>query len=210
MDKIKAIQSVNEIKELMERSSEFVSLSGLTGILVGIYSLAGAWIAVQILGLQKITHGDYSRALNVTTPMRLKIIVSVAAGVLIASIITAFLTSYYKSRKSKQKLFNKLTYRIIWNFSIPLLAGGLFCIALLYHGHYGLTSSVMLLFYGMSLINVSKYTFSNVAWLGYSFVTLGLLDCFFEGHGLFFWTLGFGVFHIIYGVLFYFLYERNK
>jgi len=192
MNKNKAIQSVNEIKELMERSSKFVSLSGLTGILVGIYSLAGAWIAVQ------------------TTPMRLKIIVLVAAGVLIASILTAFLTSYYKSRKSKQKLFNKLTYRIVWNFSIPLLTGGLFCIALLYHGQYGLTSSVMLLFYGMSLINVSKYTFSNVAWLGYSFVTLGLLDCFFEGHGLFFWTLGFGVFHIIYGVLFYFLCERNK
>lgn len=210
MDKIKAIQSVNEIKELMERSSKFVSLSGLTGILVGVYSLIGSWIAIRILGLQEITSGSHSTILNVTTPMRLKIIVALAAGVLISSIITAFFISYYKSRRSKQKLFNKLTYRIAWNFSIPLLTGGLFCIALLYHGHYGLTSSVMLLFYGMSLINVSKYTFSNVAWLGYAFVTLGLLDCFFEGHGLLFWTLGFGVFHIIYGILFYLLYERNK
>jgi hypothetical protein len=210
MDKIKAIQSINEIKELMERSSKFVSLSGLTGILVGVYSLIGSWAAVQILGLQKFTYGDYSQVLNVTTPLRLKVIVLLATGVLLISILTAFLISYYKSGRSNQKLFNKLTYRIVWNFSIPLLAGGVFCIALLYHGHYGLTSTVMLLFYGMSLINVSKYTFSNVAWLGYSFVILGLLDCFFEGHGLIFWTLGFGVFHIIYGVLFYFLYERNK
>ena len=210
MDKNKAIQSVNEIKELMERSSKFVSLSGLTGILVGIYSLIGSWLAVRALGLQDITTGTYSKVLNVTTPMRLKVIVILAAGVLVASIITAFAISYYKSRKSKQKLFNKLTYRLIWNFSIPLLTGGLFCMALLYHGHYGLTSSVMLLFYGMTLVNVSKYTFSNIGWLGYTFVVLGLLDCFFEGHGLLFWTLGFGVLHIIYGVLFYFLYERNK
>lgn len=210
MDKIKALQSVNEIKELMERSSKFVSLSGLTGVLVGIYSLIGSWATIRVLGMQEIANGSYSAVLNVTTPMRLKIIVLLAAGVLASSIITAFLISYYKSRRSNQKLFNKLTYRIVWNFSIPLLTGGLFCIALLYHGHYGLTSSVMLLFYGMSLVNVSKYTFSNVAWLGYAFITLGLLDCFFEGHGLLFWTLGFGVFHIIYGILFYFLYERNK
>ncbi|NDV84575.1 hypothetical protein [Bacteroides sp. 51] len=210
MDKTKAIQSVNEIKELMERSSKFVSLSGLTGVLVGAYSLIGSWLAVHILGLQDITTNNYSQVLNVTTPIRLRVIVILATGVLIASIITAFTISYYKARKSKQKLFNKLTYRLIWNFSIPLLTGGLFCIALLYHGHYGLTSSVMLLFYGMTLVNVSKYTFSNIGWLGYAFVVLGLLDCFFEGHGLLFWTLGFGVLHIIYGILFYFLYERNK
>jgi len=210
MDKTKAIQSVNEIKALMERSSKFVSLSGLTGILVGVYSLIGSWLAVRTLGLQGINTGEFSRVLNVTTPMRLKIIVLLALCVFITSLITTFIISYYKSRRSKQKLFNKLTYRLIWNFSIPLLTGGLFCLALLHHGHYGLTSSVMLLFYGMSLINVSKYTFSNVGWLGYAFIILGLLDCFLEGHGLIFWTLGFGVFHIIYGVLFYFLYERNK
>jgi hypothetical protein len=203
MDRIKAIQSVNEIKELMERSSKFVSLSGLTGILVGIYSLIGSWAAIRILDLQEMPSDD-------TTSMRLKSIVLLAAGVLIASILTAFLVSCYKSGKSNRKLFNKLTYRIIWNLSVPLATGGLFCIALLYHGHYGLVSSAMLLFYGMSLINVSKYTFSNVAWLGYSFVILGILDCFFEGHSLIFWSLGFGVFHIIYGILFYLLYERNK
>ncbi|NDV65260.1 hypothetical protein [Bacteroides sp. 224] len=196
MDKIKAIQSVNEIKELMERSSKFVSLSGLTGILVGLYSLIGAWVA-------------YS-SMNVLATTRLYDVVLIALVVLTVSVVTAFLVSYYKSKRSNQKLFNKLTYRIVWNFSIPLLTGGLFCLALLYHQHYGLTSSVMLLFYGLSLVNVSKYTFSNVAWLGYAFLFLGILDAFFEGYGLLFWTLGFGVFHIIYGILFYFLYEKNR
>ena len=49
MDRNKAIESVNEIKELMERSSKFVSLSGMTAVLAGVYALAGAYVAGQLL-----------------------------------------------------------------------------------------------------------------------------------------------------------------
>ena len=192
MNKNKAIQSVNEIKELMELSSKFISLSGLSGILVGIYSLVGSWFVLK----------DPSASLD-------KVIL-IALAVFLMSVVTAFLISLYKSRKSGQKLFNKLTYQLIWNFSVPLLAGGLFCLALIVHEYYSLTSCVMLLFYGLALVNVSKFTFSNVGWLGYSFLILGLLDCFFAGNEVLFWAIGFGVFHIVYGVLFYFLYERGK
>ena len=110
----------------------------------------------------------------------------------------------------QQILFSKLTYRIAWNFSLPLLTGGSFCIALLLHEHYGLVSSVMLLFYGLSLVNVSKFTYSNVAWLGYAFICLGAVDCFLAGHSLLFCTIGFGGFHILYGILFYLHYDRKK
>ena len=184
MDRNKAIESVNEIKELMERSSKFVSLSGMTAVLAGVYALAGAYVAGQLLRSEDNREG----------------LIMVASCIL----------SWYKAKKMQQKLFSKLTYRIAWNFSLPLLTGGLFCIALLLHEHYGLVSSVMLLFYGLSLVNVSKFTYSNVAWLGYAFLCLGIADCFFEGHGLMFWTIGFGGFHILYGMLFYLQYERRK
>lgn len=194
MDRNKAIESVNEIKELMERSSKFVSLSGMTAVLAGVYALAGAYVAGQLLRSEDNREG----------------LIMVASLVLIVSIVTACILSWYKAKKMQQKLFSKLTYRIAWNFSLPLLTGGLFCIALLLHEHYGLVSSVMLLFYGLSLVNVSKFTYSNVAWLGYAFLCLGTADCFFEGHGLMFWTIGFGGFHILYGMLFYLQYERRK
>jgi hypothetical protein len=194
MDRNKAIESVNEIKELMERSSKFVSLSGMTAVLAGVYALAGAYVAGQLLRSEDNREG----------------LIMVASPVLIVSIVTACILSWYKAKKMQQKLFSKLTYRIAWNFSLPLLTGGLFCIALLLHEHYGLVSSVMLLFYGLSLVNVSKFTYSNVAWLGYAFLCLGTADCFFEGHGLMFWTIGFGGFHILYGMLFYLQYERRK
>ena len=194
MDKNKALESVNELKELMEKSSKFVSLSGMTAVLAGTYALAGAFAVGNLLG------SDSSQ----------EEWIAVASLVLVASIITACILSWYKAKKTGQKLFSKLTYRIAWNFALPLLTGGLFCTALLLHGNYGLLSSVMLLFYGLSLVNVSKFTYSNVAWLGYAFLCLGILNCFLEGHDLLFWTIGFGGFHILYGVLFYLQYERNK
>ena len=194
MDKNKALESVNEIKKKKKKSSKFVSLSGMTAVLAGMYALVGAYVANNL-----IKSGDNREEL-----------IMVASLVLTASVITACILSCYKARKTGQKLFSKLTYRIAWNFVLPLLTGGLFCIALLLHEIYGLVSSVMLLFYGLSLVNVSKFTYSNVAWLGYAFLCLGIVDCFLEGHGLLFWTIGFGGFHVLYGVLFYLQYERKR
>ena len=89
-------------------------------------------------------------------------------------------------------------------------AGGALCISLLLHGYYDILSSVMLLFYGLTLVNVSKFTYANIAWLGYAFICLGVIDSFWEGHALLFWTIGFGGFHILYGILFYLHYERKQ
>lgn len=197
MNKDKALESVNEIKELMEKSTKFLSFSGLIAIMAGIYSLAGAYLAVRITSQQP------------TSIRVLEHLIIVASLVLVASVTTACVLSYYKSKKTKQKFFSKLTYRTLWNFSLPMLTGGILCVSILWHEYYGLLSSVMLLFYGLTLVNVSKFTYSNIAWLGYAFICLGILDSFFEGHALLFWTIGFGGFHLLYGILFYFHYEKK-
>ena len=198
MDKDKALESVNEIKELMEKSSKFISVSGLAAILAGIYALAGAYIATLV-----ITPETY---LIVT----LEFMAIIALSVLAAAAVTAGILSYCKSKKTGQSFFSRLTYRALWNFSLPMLAGGIVCISILMHEYYDILASVMLLFYGLALVNTSKFTYSSVAWLGYAFLCLGIADCFFEGHGLMFWTIGFGGFHILYGMLFYLQYERKK
>ena len=118
--------------------------------------------------------------------------------------------SYYKSKKTGQKFFSRLTYRSLWNFSLPMLTGGVLCISIIMHEYYDILASVMLLFYGLALVNVSKFTYSSIVWLGYAFICLGVADCFWEGHSLLFWTIGFGGFHILYGILFYLHYERKR
>ena len=198
MNKDKALESVFEIKELMEKSSKFISVSGLAAILAGIYALAGAYIATQV-----ITPDTY-------LIVALELMAIIALSVLVGAAVTAGILSYCKSKKTGQKFFSRLTYRALWNFSLPMLTGGALCISLLLHGYYDILSSVMLLFYGLTLVNVSKFTYANIAWLGYAFICLGVIDSFWEGHALLFWTIGFGGFHILYGILFYLHYERKQ
>lgn len=198
MNKDKALESVNEIKELMERSSKFISISGIATIMAGIYAITGAFCV------------KYMNTLQMEARVVAEIMITIAALVLIASAATACILSYYKSKKTGQKFFSKLTYRALWHFSLPMLVGGALCLSILMHHPAFLLSSIMLLFYGLALVNVSKYTYSSVSWLGYAFICLGIIDCFFEGHGLFCWTIGFGGFHILYGILFYLHYERKR
>ena len=198
MNKDKALESVNEIKELMEKSSKFISLSGLAAIMAGIYALVGAYIATQV-----ITPGTH-------LIVALELMAIIASLVLVAAAVTACILSYYKSKKTGQKFFSRLTYRALWNFSLPMLTGGVLCISILMHEYYDILASVMLLFYGLALVNVSKFTYSSIIWLGYAFICLGVVDCFWEGHSLLFWTIGFGGFHILYGILFYLHYERKR
>ncbi len=206
MENKEIINTLSEIKELMKNSSKVLSLSGSSAIFVGIYALVGAYIAYCIFepvsGLM---------TLNINTPYRLQVIVILALALLAISLTTAFYLSWIKAKKSGHQLrLDQISIRLLINFFVPLLAGGILCTALLLQQHYGLTSSIMLIFYGLALINGSKYTYSNTRYLGYAELTLGLIDSFIPGYGLLFWTIGFGLFHIIYGTFFYLKYDRSK
>lgn len=205
MENKEVISTLSEIKEMMEKSSKFLSLSGLSAIFVGIYAFIGAYAAYYILNSSGFT------TLNINTPYRLQIIILSALALLAISLITVFYLSWIKAKKAGQKLrLDQISLRLLINFFVPLLAGGILCAALLWQQHYGLTSSIMLIFYGIALINGSKYTYSNTRYLGYAELFLGLIDSFIPGYGLVFWTIGFGLFHIIYGVFFYLKYDRSK
>ena len=150
MENKEVISTLSEIKNLMEKSSKFLSLSGLSAIFVGIYAFIGAYIAYYILDPTKIT------TLNINTPYRLQIIVILALILLTISLITAFYLSWIKAKKNGLRLrLDSISIRLLINFFVPLLAGGILCFSLLLQQHYGLTSSIMLIFYGIALINGS-------------------------------------------------------
>lgn len=135
-------------------------------------------------------------------------IIGICLAVLVLSIFTSYYFSARKARKNDQKLFDHSSKKLLWSMIIPLAAGGLFCFSLLAHGNVMLISSAMLMFYGLALINSSKFTMHDIRYLGYLELLLGLLAGFFRGHGLLFWALGFGVRHIIYGTIMWFKYDR--
>jgi hypothetical protein len=119
-------------------------------------------------------------------------------------VIAIFFGVYFtlqKSKRNHQKIWNALSKRLVISLFIPLIAGGIFCIALFFQGYFGLVAPVMLIFYGLALMNASKYTFNDVEYLGYCELILGLISLFLVGYGLIFWTIGFGVLHIVYGIM---------
>ena len=98
-------------------------------------------------------------------------------------------------------MWDATSRRLLTSFAIPLIAGGIFCLAMLFHGMFVFIAPATLIFYGLALVNASKYTFTDVQYLGYLEILLGLISLFFLGWGLLFWTIGFGVLHIVYGLV---------
>lgn len=211
MDNKEVFSTLSDIRNLMEKSSKFLSLNGLSSIFVGIYACIGAAAAYYILGEYAVMSDSYTPLrLNVNTPYKLRLLLLFASALVVLCIGTVVLMSRYKARKSNQQLrLDKTARRLLWNFFLPLLAGGILCLSLIYQQHYGLTSSIMLIFYGLALISASNYTYSHTRYLGYAELLLGLADSFFEGQALLFWVAGFGFFHIIYGIFFYLKYDRK-
>jgi hypothetical protein len=204
-------KDLTEIRSLMERSSRFISLSGLSGVSAGLCALAGAAAVYyqlhfgQFRQYQEFTMR--SSAKYDTDFVRFCFIV--AGLVLLSSISAGIYFTTRQARKKGQKIFDRTAMRLIINLSIPLAAGGLFCLALLYHGLPGLIAPSMLIFYGLGLLNGGKYTFDDIRYLGFFEIALGLIACFFIGYGLLFWAVGFGILHIVYGIAVYNKYDRK-
>ncbi|SDS12108.1 hypothetical protein [Christiangramia echinicola] len=211
MENEKYLQDLAEIKSMMNRSSRFISLSGLAGVFAGIYAIIGAVFAKIILRENNsVYNGDYNSysASNFNSDLAQQLIL-VAIAVLILAIGTAILLTTRKARKNDQKIWDATSKRLLINFFAPLAAGGVFCLVLLQYGIIGLIAPGMLIFYGLALIHGSKYTFADLKGLGYANVILGLIATQFIGFGIYFWAVGFGLFHIIYGIWMHNKYDRK-
>jgi len=204
------LEQLREIRSMMERSSRFLSLSGLAGVSAGLAALAGAAVAWYGLHFTQ-RHFDRQEYFGTIRPGLahpfLFLIIDALAVLALALILSIFFTTRNARRKGL-KVWDSTTRHLIISLLIPLVTGGLFCIVLIYHGLIYLVAPATLIFYGLALISAGKYTFTEVRYLGAAEVLLGLLASVFVGYGLLFWTVGFGLFHIIYGIRAWIKYER--
>ncbi len=197
---------LSSIKNLMERSTKFISLSGLSGILAGIYALIGAFIGYRLIYAS--SSNSFYRQFVINDPSIVLKVIIIATSVLILSIITGIFLTVRKANKKKQSFWNPISKRLLAAMLLPLVIGGLYTMILIFQGNYSLISSSTLIFYGLALVSASQFTFDDVKWLGVLEIILGLLAAFFSGFGLIFWTIGFGILHIIYGSIMHFKYDR--
>ena len=193
------------IRSMMERSSRFISLSGLSGVFAGLSALLGGVYVYQLFKANGIEYFEDNHQLY-------------SISLITELIITAFVILFFalafgifftvrKSKKLNLPIWTSATKNMLFNLAIPLIAGAVFCFALVYHQMFILVAPSTLIFYGLALLNAEKYTYSDIKYLGFSEVVLGSIALFFVGYGLVFWILGFGILHIFYGLL---LFKKYK
>jgi hypothetical protein len=197
------------IKKVMEDSSRFLSLSGLSGLFAGLIALAGAAIAIfAFLNGRMVLSTGYFNGLSPHELNILKIKLMIDAFiVLLLAVGVSLYFSYRKSVTKGIKIWTPVSRRMLINFIVPLAAGGIFIIILYLQNYWQLVIPSMLIFYGLALVNAGKFTYNEVFYLGLIEITTGLLAALLPGYGIFFWALGFGLLHIIYGLIMYRKYE---
>ena len=186
------LKDISEIKDLMNRSSRFISLSGLSGIFAGIYALLGAEVAWWLVA-------NSGREYLILDGQVFRLILLDLFLIAFLSVITAIYLTTRKARKNGEKVWDTSSRRLIINFLIPLIVGGIYILIILNQQKYGQTAALMLIFYGLALINASKYSIGHVRYLGFIEIVLGLICAILPGYGFWLWVLGFGIMHILYG-----------
>jgi hypothetical protein len=196
----------------MEKSTRFISLSGLSGVAAGVAGLVGAFLAQEhyraLLGLGSRMYGPSQNA-DEAFREHVSYLIADGAMVLLVALAAALWFTWRRSRRTGQGMWDGSARRLLVNLFIPLFVGGLFALALLASGAVHLVPAATLVFYGLALLNASKYTLDEIRWLGLSEALLGVVAAFWPGAGLLFWALGFGVLHIFYGGLMYLRHERG-
>lgn len=202
-----SIEALQDIRNIMERSARFISLSGWSGVWAGVVAVIGAGVAYSLIepemyNMPGVGALDYTDSTIVS-------LIKLACVVLVTAVVGAFYFTMRKVKRQGGTLWNMASRQLMLQMAIPLIAGGFFVLALLHYGDGGLIAPACLTFYGLALVNGSKYTLSDIRYLGISEIILGIICIFFPGYGLYFWALGFGVLHIIYGIIMWNKYDKQ-
>jgi hypothetical protein len=206
------LEALQDIRRMMERSSRFISLSGWSGISAGICALGGAWAAHVRLSWYTPVRGEVNynnpRSLNDVGESLLTDLIWIAVITFLAALLSAFVFTYVRSRKNGVPIWDRTVQRLTWNTLLPMIAGGLFILRAIQWHYFVFVAPGCLIFYGLALVNASKYTLGEVRWLGYGQLILGIINLWVTGASLYFWAAGFGLLHIAYGAMMWWKYER--
>ncbi|ALR32616.1 hypothetical protein ATE47_14285 [Chryseobacterium sp. IHB B 17019] len=205
MDSKNYHEDLSHIRSMMERSSRFISLSGLSGVFAGLAAIIGAVYVYFVFQREGIDYFD-SENHNYTSSL-VNELVLIGTLILLTAIFSGYIFTANKSKKKGLKIWDSTTKRLLTTFAVPLVAGGVFCLGLLYHHLFVLIAPATLIFYGIALVGAERYTLTDIKYLGYCQIVLGLISLFFLGWGLLFWAFGFGILHVVYGLIMHIKYK---
>jgi hypothetical protein len=202
-----SLETLQDIKRIMERSSRFISLSGLSGVAAGICAFIGTFFASDWIEEYYQHYNSSGFAGEDFQKLKMNLL-ALALAVLAGAIVSAFYFTWRRAKQNHLPVWDLSSKRVIINLLIPLVTGGLLTLAMLQNNEWRYIAPLSLIFYGLALVNASKFTLSDIRYLGLCEIVLGLINTQFIGYGLYFWGAGFGVLHIVYGFVMWWKYER--
>jgi hypothetical protein len=203
------VETLQDIRRMMQRSSRFISLSGLSGIAAGVWALVGAWFAYDMIGEYYNRYNSEGYSGVSFSHLKWSLVV-LAMIVLILAVVSAFYFTWRRTRRDGVKIWDRTSKNLTLNMLIPLVTGGVMILSILSYDEWKFVAPLCLVFYGLALVNASKYTLKEIRYLGICEIILGLVNTQFIGYGLYFWAVGFGVLHIIYGFIMWWTNERAE
>lgn len=196
------LKDISEIKNMMDKSSRFNSLSGVSGIVTGIYAIIGS-----LIGYQYVTKNN----IQISTLDNYNFILLFAdlALIILLSLFTSLIITRRKAKKEGMSSWTILTKKMLYNFLIILIPSAIYVLILILKHDFVAAGSLMLFFYGASLINASHSTFKEIKALGLIEIVLGLLIILYPEFSFWLWLIGAGIVHVIFGIYMYFKHENN-
>lgn len=187
------LEALSDIRNLMERSSRYIPLSGKAGVVIGILSILCSLIVDAYFRI----HED-----------NLLYFYILFGSLFLVSVVIEIIMADINAKQKGVPVWDATAKRFLINFFIPLAAGGIYAFALIYQHQLKMILPATLVFYGLSLINASRYTIEDIRYLGMAELLFGLISSFFPQYGLLAWGIGFGMLHVLYGINIYFKYEK--
>lgn len=201
------LRDIAEIRSIMERSTKFISLSGFAGIGAGVVALLGAWAASEMFTADRVVLNYYTTVADLEPDTRVSLVL-LGVVVLVLALSIAWFFSRRIIRKHAEPVNGTVMRHLVLSFAVPILVGAFMTLLLFYRGPLWPVVPSMLLFYGLGIFSAGSFTFGEVRTLGLIEILLGITAALFPEFGLYFWAAGFGVLHIVYGVLFFRKYRK--
>ena len=177
----RAMDNLRYIRETMERASSFTGISGWGEAAIGVIALAAAFIA----------HGKPAKTW-----------ISIWAVDAFISLLIAGWSMDRKARKSGMPLLSGPGRKVAFSLFPPILAGALLTVIFYQVGLTNYIPGVWLLLYGTGVVTGGMFSVRVVPIMGVCFMVLGGAALFGPAALTDWWmALGFGVLHIVFGVI---------
>ena len=177
----RAMDNLRFIRETMERSASFTAVSGWAGVAMGVVALGAAAVA-------RLQEAPWAW-----------LAVWLAAASLSAAVAVGGMAM--KSRSVGTPLFSGPGRKFASSFAPPIAVGGALTLALFGAGQTALLPGTWLLLYGAAVVTGGAHSVRIVPLMGVMFMATGAVALALPGWGDVFMAVGFGLLHLVFGVI---------